>query len=185
MNATIQALLEKLQELDGELEAELQRQREEFHYTIRKKRVRFEEEVRKHHLELRKSMIRFIRESRIMGLLVAPVIYALIVPIVLLDIAVSLFQLVCFPIYGIKKVPRDDFIVVDRHHLSYLNGIEKLNCAYCGYANGVLAWTREIAGRTEEYWCPIKHARRTQGQHRRYYNFAEYGDAEGYRKLSG
>jgi len=185
MNATIQALLEKLQELDGELEAELQRQRDEFHYTIKKKRVRFEEEVRKHHKELRKGMIRFIRESRIMGLLVAPVIYALIVPIVLLDIAVSLFQMVCFPVYGIKKVPREDFIVVDRHHLSYLNGIEKLNCAYCGYANGVLAWTREIAGRTEEYWCPIKHARRTQGQHRRYYDFAEYGDAEGYRKLSG
>lgn len=182
MNATVQALLDKLQELDGELESELLKHREQFQYTVRKKRVRFEEAVLKHHRELRKGVLRFIQESGFGGVLVSPLIYAQIVPLVLLDIAVSLFHAIAFPVYGIKKVPRSDFIVVDRHHLSYLNGIERLNCAFCGYANGLLAWTREIAGRTEEYWCPIKHARRTAGQHRRYYDFADYGDAESYRE---
>ncbi len=182
MNKTIRAVLDKLQDLDQELEVELDRHRREFQYTVKEKRVRFEEAVLQHHRELRKGVLRFIQESDLAGLLVSPLVYLQIVPLVLLDIAVSLFHALAFPVYGIAKVPRSDFIVVDRHHLHYLNGIEKLNCAYCGYANGLLAWTREIAGRTEEYWCPIKHARRTGGQHRRYYGFAEYGDADGYRK---
>jgi hypothetical protein len=184
MTTTIRALLDKLQELDQELEADLARHRREFHYTVREKRVRFEAAVEQHHRELRKSWVRFIRDSELPALLVSPLIYMQIVPLVLLDIAVSLFHAIAFPVYGIDKVPRSDFIVVDRHHLQYLNGIERLNCAYCGYANGLLAWTREIAGRTEAYWCPIKHARRTAGQHRRYYDFAEYGDADGYRQVN-
>ena len=185
MNNTIRVLLDKLQELDHEIEDELKRQRGQFRYTIREKRIRFEEGVRQRHRELRKGLIRFIRESGLARLLVSPIIYAQIVPLLLLDLAVSLFQAIAFPVYGIAKVPRDDLIVIDRHHLSYLNGIERLNCAFCGYANGLLAWSREIAGRTEEYWCPIKHARRASGQHRRYYDFAEYGDAERYLKTRG
>ena len=37
-------------------------------------------------------------------MLVAPVIYSLIVPIVILDIWISLYQLICFPIFGISRV---------------------------------------------------------------------------------
>jgi N-glycosylase/DNA lyase len=62
-----------------------------------------------------------------------------------------------------------------------LNAIEKLNCVYCGYANGVLAYAREIAGRTEQYWCPLRHALRVRGPHAQYRDFVEYGDAAGYR----
>lgn len=29
------------------------------------------------------------------------------------------------------------YVVFDRRHLAYLNAIEKLNCAYCEYGNGV------------------------------------------------
>ena len=77
---------------------------------------------------------------------------------------------------------RDDYIAIDRHRLGYLNAIEKLNCVYCGYSNGVIAYVREIAARTEQYWCPIKHARRVIGSHPRYAMFDDYGDAEGYQK---
>jgi len=79
-------------------------------------------------------------------------------------------------------VPRADFIVIDRHHLAYLNVFERLNCAYCGYGNGVIAYVREIAGRTEQYWCPIKQARQPRDPHHRYYDFLDYGDARGYRQ---
>jgi len=175
-------LLDKIQELETEAESEFEEHRRKFHYTIEKKRIRFEAAVLQRHHELRTGIMLFIRESGIVNVLVSPIIYAQIAPLVMLDIAVSLFQFIIFPVYGIAKVPRDDFIAIDRHHLSYLNGIERLNCAFCGYANGLLAYSREIAGRTEEYWCPVKHARRTKGQHRRYFNFAEFGDAEGYRK---
>ena len=71
-------------------------------------------------------------------------------------------------------------MVIDRHHLAYLNAIEKLNCVYCGYANGVFAYVREIAGRTEQYWCPIRHAKRVRSPHAHYRTFVDYGDAEGY-----
>mgnify|MGYP003714603975 FL=1 len=64
---------------------------------------------------------------------------------------------------------------------AYLNGIEKLNCVYCGYANGMIAYVREIAGRTEQYWCPIKHARRSADPHDHFEAFIDYGDAETYR----
>jgi hypothetical protein len=62
-----------------------------------------------------------------------------------------------------------------------LNALEKVNCLYCGYANGVIAYTREIAPRTEQYWCPIRHARWVRGTHRRYETFMPYGDAASYR----
>jgi hypothetical protein len=61
-----------------------------------------------------------------------------------------------------------------------LNALEKLNCAYCSYANGIVAYTREVAARTEQYWCPIKHARRLIGAHARYAMFDDYGDGENY-----
>jgi hypothetical protein len=94
----------------------------------------------------------------------------------------SLYQMVCFPAYGIQKVRRADYFVFDRHHLAYLNALEKLNCAYCSYVNGLIAYVREIAGRTEQYWCPIKHARRVAGAHPLYAGFDDYGDADAYKK---
>ena len=50
------------------------------------------------------------------------------------------------------------------------------------YANGVFAFVTEVAARTEQYWCPIKHALRMKGVHSRYQYFFDYGDAEGYRR---
>jgi hypothetical protein len=105
----------------------------------------------------------------------------LIVPLVLLDLFVTAYQAACFPVYGIAKVRRADYLVFDRHHLGYLNALEKLNCAYCSYANGLIAYVREIAGRTEKYWCPIKHARRVIGAHPHYAEFRDYGDAAAFR----
>jgi hypothetical protein len=95
---------------------------------------------------------------------------------------ISFYQAVCFPIYGIPKVRRRDYVVMDRHYLSYLNAIEKLNCAYCSYFNGVVAYVREVAARTEQYWCPIKHAKKLNAIHNLYKNFFDYGDATGYRE---
>jgi hypothetical protein len=40
----------------------------------------------------------------------------------------------------------------------------------------------EIAGRTEQHWCPIRHGRRVQRTHDRYSHFLPYGDASSYRE---
>jgi hypothetical protein len=156
--------------------------RAQWRYRIEARRVRFEREVRLAHQRLKQSIPRFLRESSVLNLLTAPVIYSMIVPIALLDLWVSLYQAMCFRAYGIALVRRSTYIVIDRHHLAYLNTIEKLNCVYCGYANGVVAYVREVAGRTEQYWCPIRHAKRLRAPHAQYRQFIDYGDAEGYRR---
>ena len=162
------------------IEAELGRQRERFRYSVERGRVRFDAEVRGRHRAAREKLGSFLSRTRPLVVLTSPLIYSLIIPFALLDLFVSVYQAVCFPIYGIRKVPRGDFIAIDRHHLQYLNGLQKLNCVYCGYCNGVISWVREVAGRTEAYWCPIKHAHKILDAHPRYETFLNYGDATAY-----
>jgi hypothetical protein len=181
MDTRADGILERIRSLEAEIEERLEAQRKLFRYTVERKRVTFEAAAREQHKKLRTGLVGFLWRAGVLRLAAGVVIYVQIIPLVLVDLAVTVFQLVCFPIYGIAKVPRGDYIVIDRHRLAYLNAIEKLNCVYCGYANGLLAYAREVVGRTEEHFCPIKHARMQRGQHRRYYGFADYGDAEGFR----
>ena len=149
-------------------------------FGLERGRVRFEQEVRRRHEMLRTSTWTYLLRANPLAVLTAPFIYSLIVPLLLLDFFLLLYQATCFRAYGIKPVKRGDYFSFDRQYLAYLNPIEKLNCAFCSYANGLLAYASEIASLTEKYWCPIKHARRLQGNHRRYRDFADYGDAEAY-----
>jgi hypothetical protein len=107
-----------------------------------------------------------------------------VLPFLLLDAAVAIYQLVCFPIYGIPKVRRKDYLVFDRGRLAYLNTIERVGCIYCSYANGLLGFITEIAARSEQYFCPIKHARPLVKTHSRYPKFLPYGDARAYKEQS-
>lgn len=107
---------------------------------------------------------------------------SLILPPVIFDIGVSVYQSICFRLYGILRVKRSDHIIFDHQHLAYLNFFEKLNCVYCSYASGLINYAREIASRTEQYWCPIKHAHKMLEVHHRYANFLDYGNAEYYQK---
>lgn len=169
------------QDIETEIEEQLAAQRERFHYRLERGKVRFERDIRELQRRYRVGIVKYIIGARLGFILSAPLIYGLIVPLVFLDMSVTLYQHVCFRIYRIPLVRRRDHIVVDRHHLAYLNGIEKLNCIYCGYANGLIAYAREIAGRTEQFWCPIKHARRSADPHDLADAFVDYGDAEAYR----
>ena len=185
MNQTkLDAILQQLHSLQAELDIELERvlkeKRDLFHYSLEKGKIRFEEGMRKLQRSRRTGLWRYFREARLRHVLTAPVIYSLIVPFILLDVAITLYQQVCFRAYGIPRVPRSDFIVIDRHYLAYLNIIEKMNCMFCGYANGLIAYTREIASRTEQFWCPIKHAQETRDPHTRTRDYADYGDPNTY-----
>jgi len=149
---------------------------------VRRGRVWFDRELREAHRRLRQSIPVYILEGNFLSLLTAPVIYSLLLPLFLLDAWVTLYQSVCFPIYRISRVPRRRYFALDRRKLAYLNGIEKLHCTFCSYANGLIAYVREVAARTEQYWCPIQHARTIPAPHGRYPLFFEYGDAERYRR---
>lgn len=106
----------------------------------------------------------------------APAIYGLMIPVVFLDLFCTLYQAVCFPVYKIPKVTRSKYLSLDRKKLSYLTLVQKLNCLYCDYANGVLAYATEVAGRTEWYWCPIKHPDNVGRAHDHYEKFIAYDD---------
>jgi hypothetical protein len=180
----VERLKEAIRTLEAELDADLSERRAALRYRIERGRVTFDREVLARHRELRVRLGEFLAAARPMVILTAPVIYALILPFAILDLCVTLYQAICFPVYGIVRVRRADHIVIDRQHLAYLNGLQKLNCVYCGYCNGLTSYVREIAARTEQYWCPIKHARRTAGPHDRSAGFVDYGDAEGFRDRS-
>lgn len=151
-------------------------------YELRNGKVWFSDEIKKQHRRLKTSIADYILHSRILAVLTAPFIYGCIIPFALLDLFVSAYQAVCFPVYGIPKARRHDYMAIDRNKLRYLNFFEGLNCLYCSYANGLLAYVVEVAGRTEQHWCPIRHARRIQHAHDRYSHFIPYGDAAAYRE---
>ena len=180
MNQRIRELLAKITALEDELQAALHVQENSYLYRLEGTRVRFENAVDMAHRRLKMGLLRWFRESRPQSVLSAPFIYSMIVPLVLLDLSLSIYQTLCFPLYNIPKVSRSNYVVIDRHRLSYLNIIEKINCVYCGYANGLIAYAREITARTEQYWCPIKHARRVVDSHRSYAEFLDFGDSQEY-----
>jgi hypothetical protein len=103
------------------------------------------------------GLIALIKRSRPVNLITGPVIYSMIFPIVLLDVCVSFYQWTCFPVYGIKKFSRKDFIIFDRQELKYLDWISKFHCTYCAYGVGVVGYVYEIIKATESYFCPVKH----------------------------
>lgn len=182
MNAKTAKIVKRIKELEDELEAEFDRRRGQFNFRFENGKVIFARDVKQQHDAIKQKLGAYIAGARPMVVLTAPVIYSVIIPFVLLDLFVSLYQAICFPVYGIEKARRADYITFDRKHLSYLNGLEKLNCLYCAYGNGLLAYAAEIAGRTEKHWCPIKHAKRMASVHRHYPEFVDYGDAEGYQR---
>jgi len=181
MENEIDALVLRLVRLEDELERKFEAQRTKFQYRLEEGRAVFEDGVVRQHRQIKTGILSFLRHSPLATLIVAPAVYGLIVPLVLLDLGVTIFQLVCFTAWGIARIKRSDYVILDRHRLAYLNGIEKLNCVYCGYANGVIAYAREAASRSEQYWCPIKHALRVRSPHPRYRGIVDYGDAEGFR----
>lgn len=181
MNSIVSDLLERMKALELQLEAELARQHAQLKIGLENGRIAFEEEILRRHRETKTRLTTYLRQARPMVVITAPLIYAMIIPFVLVDLFVSVYQAICFPVYKIEKVRRRNYLIFDRHHLAYLNVLEKFNCAFCSYCNGVIGYAREIAGRTERHWCPIKHARRATGAHEHYNRFLEYGDAEAYR----
>jgi hypothetical protein len=182
MNERISHLLSQMAALEDELRSALHTQESSIFFQIKGKRVEFEKSVKTAHRKLKKNVFRWLVTNRPQNLITGPIIYGMVLPMLLLDLLVTLFQWTCFPIYGITKVRRSDYMVFDRHHLGFLNFIEKFHCTYCEYGNGLMGYMAEILARTEEYFCPIKHAHKVLGTHARYKHFLSYGDADDYEK---
>ncbi len=182
MNPEISQLVARIQALEEELAQRLDEAQKDVRYQLEGRRIRFSDEIKRLHRQYRTSALQYLGNARPLSVLTAPIIYGMVVPLAALDLTITFYQHTCFRAYGIPRVRRGDYIVIDRHRLDYLNVIEKLNCVYCGYGNGLIAYVREIVARTEQYWCPIRHARRVPGVHSRYARFFDYGDARSYKQ---
>ena len=180
MNDRIQQLLKQMTVLEDDLREALHEQETNMLFQIRGKRVEFEQSIKQTHRRLKTRFFRWLVTDRPQNLITGPVIYSMIVPLAILDLFVTVYQAVCFPVYRVEKVRRGDYIVLDRQQLEYLNFIEKFHCTYCAYGSGLIAYVHEIVARTEQYFCPIKHARRILGTHSRYRHFLDYGEAADY-----
>jgi hypothetical protein len=180
MNDRIRHIMEQITALENDLQIALREQQQRLLYEIRGRRVRFENSIHVAHLRLKTGWIQWMLDVRPRDLLTAPIIYGMAVPLLLFDACITFYQLTCFPMYGIRKVKRADYIAYDHQFLAYLNIFEKAHCLYCSYANGMVGYAREIIARTEQYFCPIKHARRMLDPHERYVRFLDYGDAENF-----
>lgn len=185
-NQRYEEILSRIQGLQNQLEQAFDQlladKRAEFRYHLNRGKVSFDAGIKELHKKYRTGIWSYLRHSNPLYIITSPIIYGVIIPLVLLDTAVFIYQQICFRVYGIPLVSRSDYIIIDRQHLSYLNAIEKINCMYCGYGNGLIAYIREVFARTEQYWCPIKHARRKHDTHSYAEHFLDYGDAEGYKQ---
>ncbi|HEY6898379.1 MAG TPA: hypothetical protein VI279_14055 [Rhodocyclaceae bacterium] len=180
MNERIHQLLAQMAAIEEELHVALHEQQSSVLFQIKGKRVEFERSIKDAHRRLKSGFFHWLVTYRPQNLITGPIIYSMIIPLVVLDLFVSFYQAACFPIYRVEKVRRGDYIVFDRQHLEYLNFIEKFHCTYCAYGAGLIAYVGEIVARTEQYFCPIKHARKILGIHTRYARFLDYGDAADY-----
>jgi hypothetical protein len=181
VNANIQEFLDRIQQLEAAIEQEAKSCRQKWQADFEEHKVRFEKEVLAQQKRFKEGLFVYVLTAEWRHVLCVPFIYPVLLPMLLLDAWVTLYQWVCFPLFGIPRVKRSDYFVYDRTHLAYLNWLEKINCAYCSYGNGLMAYGREVVGLTEKYWCPIKHARRRMQAHPYYHGFADYADAENYR----
>ena len=98
METEIAALMARIRGLEEELEAAMAQRRAELRHGLENGKAVFEEEVRRRHLELRQGLAAYLINAGWLVRLTSPVIYACIIPFVLLDLFVTLYQAVCFPV---------------------------------------------------------------------------------------
>ncbi len=181
LDERIEELKKRIYELEDELHIEMEKKKKEFYYELENGKVKFEKQFIKEGRATIESSIKYLSSYPILAILTIPFIWMMIIPAVIADFFVTIYQWICFPIYKIPKVKRSEYIVIDRYNLFYLDKVEKVNCLYCEYFNGVSAYVREVSARTEQFWCPIKHSHTPKDTHSRYDKFFDYGDYMKYR----
>lgn len=182
MNNRIREIVEEIEEMKLKLAEEIAEQESHISYEIHNGYVKFEEEVLSKQKRNMQDLLSWFREVPFLYFLTAPIIYVMIIPSMLLDLILFIYQQVVFRVFKFKFIKRSDYIIFDHQYLGYLNPIEKINCLYCSYVNGLMQYASAVAGRTELYFCPIKHAKKVASEHNYYYTFLSYGEGKDYQE---
>ena len=182
MSDKIKEMIEEIEALKLKLGEEIAQHERDISYEIQNGYVKFEKEVLDQQKENMKNLLAYFRDIPLLHLFSSPLIYAMVIPAILFDITLFLYQQIIFRIYKFEFVKRSDYILFDRQYLGYLNPIEKLNCMFCSYFNGLMHYASKLASRTELYFCPIKHAKKIAYEHEYYDEFLVYGDEAEFQK---
>jgi hypothetical protein len=184
MRSQIREILEKIEALNNDLRGEYERLAKKYGFELNRRKIIFLEEIKKRNKGFKRPTWKYVIPTNLRHFLSIPFIYGMIVPTIILDIFLTIYQWTAFSLYRIPKVKRSEYIVYERRFLDYLNLIQKINCLYCSYVNGVFAYAVEIGARTERYWCPIKAATKPRFSHGWYKDFADYGNPEEWKEKS-
>lgn len=183
MNSKINKILEEIDIKKQELLKEYKNLRKKYNFEYIKWKIVFTKEEREKNKKKKNSFFKSIFNLRFREIISGPFIYSMIIPALILDLFLFMYQNTAIRLYGIPLAKRSDYIKMDRKSLDYLNWFEKINCLYCSYVNWLFSYAVEIAGRTERYWCPIKYANRKMWWHSMEKHFADFWDSEGFREL--
>jgi hypothetical protein len=171
MNPKIDELFRAMRILEENLIKEIDQEEQKLSHDLLAAQKKFKE-----------NLLVYFARTPLLHLLTAPIIYAGIIPAFILEFFLFIYQMINFRVYKIAPVLRKDYFAFDRASLEFLNIVEKINCFYCSYFSGLLGYTTEIIGRTEQFWCPIRHARKLRFHHAHYIKFLPYGDGARYRE---
>ncbi|MDD2487064.1 MAG: hypothetical protein PHS92_01745 [Candidatus Gracilibacteria bacterium] len=183
MKSRISEILEKIDRLKQDLYKEYERLSSNYDFFIKNKKIIFSEKIKSYQKSRKENLFHYIFTADIRNILSMPFIYGMIFPAVFLDLFLTLYNFTALPLYGIPGVKRKDHFIYDRRFLKYLNLLQKLNCLYCAYMNGLFSFATEIGARTEQYWCPIKHAIKNDSEHKYFKYYADFGDTDGFNEI--
>jgi hypothetical protein len=178
IDSKIKKYLDKIDLLHESLQKEYERLGKKYGFSITKRRIIFIQKFNERNRNFRIPVWKYVIPKNIRHFLSIPFIYIMIIPAVILDIFIIFYNNIALPLYRIPKVKRKDHFIYDRQFLAYLNIVQKINCIYCSYVNGLFSYATEIGARTERYWCPIKAAHKPISYHSWYKDFADYGSPE-------
>ena len=182
MKSKIEQILREIELKKQELFDEYEKLRKKYDFSFERWKVIFSQKAKEYQKRYKVPLLKYAIPKSYKHTLSIPFIYGMIFPAIFLDIWLFIYQQTALRLYGIPLVKRSDYIIFDRKHLNYLNLMQKVNCLYCSYMNGLFSYAVEIWGRTEKYWCPIKAARRKKWGHDWEEYFADYGDPQEFKK---
>ncbi len=183
MNSKISQILSDIAQKKEELVWEYEKLKSKYGFSIIKWKIVFKSDIIQKNKKLKQWILNYIFSAQVRHIISIPFIYMMIVPAIILDIFLFIYQNICFRLYWIPLVKRSDYIVYDRKLLDYLNAIQKFNCLYCSYVNWLFSFAVEVWWRTEKYWCPIKHARKMKWWHDWQKFFADYWDSSWFKTI--
>jgi hypothetical protein len=124
MNDKIRELLIRITALEDEIEDLLRKQQEQVLVYLQDGRYRIRDELDQAHRLLRQGIWRWLLDSRPRNLISAPIIYGMIIPFIIMDLFLTCYQWICFPLYRIGR----DFharLAAIRNNLNTTAGILK------------------------------------------------------------